>query len=86
MILVEKVAVYCGGILLLAMSINNIYYYLLKAGKYKVLANSILYAVAILTIILTLYYAYLIPYHRCRVDYIIAVYCVSCCNLILGII
>ena len=82
----EKAGVFILGILLFLMSINNVYYYLLKDGKYKVLANSLLYVVAVLTIVLTLYYAYLIPFGRCRVDYIISIYMASCFNLILGII
>ena len=82
----EKVIVYIFGLCLLAMSAYNIYFYLLKAGKYKVLANTLQYIVAVVTIILTLYYSVLIPNFRCRVDYILAIYTVSCCNLILGII
>ena len=68
------------------MSFYNIYFYLLKAGKYKVLANTLLYVIAEVTIILTLYYATEITEGRCHIGYILAIYTVSYCNLVLGII
>ena len=39
------------------MSLHNIYYYLLKAEKYKIFANTFLYAISETTIISSISYA-----------------------------
>ena len=53
--------IYIAAFLLMCMSFYNIYFYLLKAGKYKVIANTFLYVIAELTIIFSVYFAYRSP-------------------------
>ena len=54
-ITIERVIIYIFGVLLMAMSFYNIYFYLCKAGKYKVIANTLLYVIAEIAIILAMF-------------------------------
>ena len=83
----EKIVIILISILLLIMSFNNIYFYLIKAGKYKIVANTFLYVIAVITIILSTLFAIMSPnLDKCDAIYNFTYFGLSYCNQMLGII
>ena len=69
------------------MGLYNVYYYLLKAAKYKVFANTFIYAIAFTTIITSISYAALITEEdKCNLTAQFSFYIRSYCKFLLGIV
>ena len=81
-----KIIMLVFGSILCVFGLFNVYNYLIKQEKYKVLANTLLYISSILCVTLNMAYSLMVPFSDyCSPGWFLTSYLAAYCDLIVGI-
>ena len=82
-----SICTYVIAVILTLMCFYNIYFYLMKAGKYKVIANTLFYIIALIAIIAAVILAsQSLEETSCHTTFWSSFFIIASCNQVLGII